>query len=116
MGSNTLQLTPRNHQRRCAAVRAEGEQLYLLGGRSSASRFVSVQLPDFDLGDEVYVGLFICSHTGDVAEKATFRDVRIIEPVKEGFVPYRDFIRELAGDFGSGLRPIASVEGIGGAV
>jgi hypothetical protein len=54
--------------------------------------FVSRELTNLDLGDEVYVGLFICSHTADVVEKAIFRDVRIIRPAKTGFVPYRDFI------------------------
>jgi WD40 repeat protein len=54
--------------------------------------FVSCELTNLDLGDEVYAGLFICSHTADVVEKAIFRDVRIIRPVKTGFVPYRDFI------------------------
>jgi hypothetical protein len=62
----------------------------------SASRygepFVSSRVPDLDLGDEVYAGLFVCSHAGDVVERAVFRDVRIIRPVKEGFVPYRDYI------------------------
>jgi hypothetical protein len=54
--------------------------------------FVSRELTNLDLGDEVYAGLFICSHTADVVEKAIFRDVRIIRPAKTGFVPYRDFI------------------------
>jgi hypothetical protein len=54
--------------------------------------FVSGELTNPDLGDEVYAGLFICSHTADAVEKAIFRDVRIIRPVKTGFVPYRDFI------------------------
>jgi TolB protein len=54
--------------------------------------FISGELTNPDLGDEVYAGLFICSHTPDVAEKAIFRDVRIIRPVKTGFIPYRDFI------------------------
>ena len=54
--------------------------------------FVSGELTNLDLGDEVYAGLFICSHTPDVVEKAIFRDVRIIRPAKTGFIPYRDFI------------------------
>jgi len=54
--------------------------------------FVRRALTNFDLGDEVYVGLFLCSHRGDVAETASFRDVRIIRPVKETFTPYRDYI------------------------
>lgn len=50
------------------------------------------QLPDLALGDEVYVGLFLCSHNPGVVEKAVFRDVRVIRPAKDGFVPYRDYI------------------------
>ena len=44
------------------------------------------------LGDEVYVGLFVCSHNKDVVEKAVFRDVRITVPAADNFVPYRDYI------------------------
>ena len=54
--------------------------------------FVSAELKDFDLGDELYVGLYLCSHNADIQEHASFRDVRIIKPVKPGFTPYRDFI------------------------
>jgi hypothetical protein len=54
--------------------------------------FVSGELTNLDVGEEVYAGLFICSHTADVVEKAIFRDVRIIRPAKTGFVPYHDFI------------------------
>jgi TolB protein len=53
----------------------------------TATRFSEVSL-----GDEVYVGLFLCSHHADAAEKAVFRDVRVIRPAKDGFVPYRDYI------------------------
>jgi len=54
--------------------------------------FVSGQVTNLDLGDEVFAGIYLCSHNGDVIEKAKFRDVRIIRPVKEGFTPYRDYI------------------------
>jgi TolB protein len=53
--------------------------------------FVSQTL-DVDLGDEVFVGLFLCSHNPKVTEEAIFRDVRIIRPPKAGYVPYRDYI------------------------
>lgn len=52
-------------------------------------------LPDLVLGDDVYVGLFLCSHNAAVVERAVFRDVRIIRPAKDGFVPYRDYIGSL---------------------
>lgn len=44
------------------------------------------------LNEEVYVGLFICSHLEDVIEKAVFSNVRIILPADKNFVPYRDYI------------------------
>jgi TolB protein len=62
----------------------------------SAARYgeplVSRTLTNLDLGDEVYAGLFVCSHRGEVMETARFRGVRIISPVKVGFTPYRDYI------------------------
>ncbi len=47
---------------------------------------------ELDLGDEVYVGLYICSHNPDVVEKGTFRNVRITVPAPADFKPYRDYI------------------------
>jgi len=49
-------------------------------------------LEELPLGDEVYVGLFLCSHNPEVVEQAIFRDVRIIRPAKPDFTPYRDYI------------------------
>jgi hypothetical protein len=37
----------------------------------------SVDGIDLDLGDEVYVGLYVCSHNPDVLEKGVFSNVRI---------------------------------------
>ena len=54
--------------------------------------FAASELDALALGDEVYVGLFLCSHNPDVVERAVFRDVRLTRPVKEGFQPYRDYI------------------------
>ena len=54
--------------------------------------FTVSTVADLPLGDEVYAGLFLCSHNPDVVEKAVFRDVRVIRPAKDGFVPYRDYI------------------------
>jgi Tol biopolymer transport system component len=65
---------------------------YTLSVARFGDPFTTSQVTDLDLGDEVYVGLFLCSHNPDVVEKAIFRDVRIIRPVREGFTPYRDYI------------------------
>ncbi len=42
--------------------------------------FVTEQVTDFDLGDEVYVGLFVGSHNSDVVETGVFKDVSITVP------------------------------------
>lgn len=54
--------------------------------------FTSGGVQDIALGDEVYVGLFVCSHNADVSEKAFFTNVRITIPAPAGFVPYQDYI------------------------
>ncbi|HLB81839.1 MAG TPA: hypothetical protein VJJ54_02015 [Gemmatimonadales bacterium] len=51
-----------------------------------------VRVTDLALGDAVYVGLFVCAHNDTVIERATFRDVRITVPARDGFVPYRDYL------------------------
>lgn len=50
------------------------------------------QISSLPLGDDVYIGLFICSHNKDVVEKVVFNNVRIIVPAAPGFTPYRDYI------------------------
>ena len=62
----------------------------------SVARFgdtlAAVRVADVALGDDVYVGLFVCAHNDSVVEQATFRDVRITLPARDGFVPYRDYL------------------------
>lgn len=47
---------------------------------------------DVNLGDAVYVGLFVCAHNPELTERAVFSDVRITVPAKGDFVPYHDYI------------------------
>jgi len=61
----------------------------------SAARFgepLATCRTNLALGEDLYVGLFVCSHNSNVTEQATFRDVRVIRPAKADFVPYRDYI------------------------
>lgn len=63
---------------------------------------------ELDLGDEVYVGLFVCSHNPTVSEKATFHNVRVVIPAGDKLVPYRQYLSsnlELM-DVATGLRKI----------
>ncbi|MEO6220741.1 MAG: biopolymer transporter TolR [Ginsengibacter sp.] len=54
--------------------------------------FVTEKTEDIDLGDDVYVGLFVGSHNADVLETGVFRDVRISVPAWEGLIPYKDYL------------------------
>lgn len=62
----------------------------------SAARFGDLyrttEVTDLSLGDDVYVGIFVCAHNPDVLETATFSNVRMVVPAPEGFRPYRDYI------------------------
>ena len=65
---------------------------YIMSVAHFGAPFVTQQIADVHLKDEVYVGLFICSHNKDVVENASFDNVRIIVPAKENFVTYKDYI------------------------
>jgi Tol biopolymer transport system component len=65
---------------------------YIMSAARIGEPFVTEQISDLALGEEVYVGLYVCSHNKDVVEKAVFCNVRIVVPAKEDFVPYRDYI------------------------
>ncbi|MDR8392903.1 hypothetical protein NC796_17235 [Aliifodinibius sp. S!AR15-10] len=56
------------------------------------NEFTPTTVKNIDLGDEVYVGIYVCSHEPEVIEEARFRNVRIIKPAWEGLVPYQDYL------------------------
>lgn len=68
---------------------------YIFSSARSGETFTTGTLADLALGEEVFVGLFLCSHDAKVKEEAIFKDVRIIQPPKAGYVPYRDYIGSL---------------------
>jgi Tol biopolymer transport system component len=78
-GGDVIQLERRGHT-------------FIFSSARFGETFVTGTLADLDLGDEVNVGLFLCSHNPKVKEEAVFKDVRIIRPPKAGYVPYRDYI------------------------
>lgn len=47
---------------------------------------------EMQLNDEVYVGLYLCSHIDTVMEQAVFSNVRIIIPPAKNYKPYTDYI------------------------
>jgi len=51
---------------------------YIMSAGDDRDSLVSDTLRDIQLGDTVYVGLFVCSHDENVEETAVFREVRIM--------------------------------------
>jgi TolB protein len=81
---------------------------YIMSVAHFGEPFQSVQVDDLALGDELYVGIYVCSHEVDVVEQATFRNVRIVVPVRDGFNrdtdPFGSHLEIL--DVASGLREV----------
>jgi TolB protein len=81
---------------------------YIMRMAKYGEPFVTEQITDIQLGDEVYVGLFVGSHNADVLETGVFSNVRITVPAWEALVPYRDYLgsRIEIMDVASGSREI----------
>jgi Tol biopolymer transport system component len=65
---------------------------YIMSIAKFGEPFVSQEVTDLDLGDEPYVGLFVCAHNKNEFCKVQFDDVRITIPAAAKFVPYKDYI------------------------
>lgn len=65
---------------------------YTMSVARNGDLFVSQELTDIDLGDDVYVGLFICAHNKDVTEKASFDNTRIVVPAPASLVAYKQYL------------------------
>src|SRR6185503_3858669 len=65
---------------------------YIMSVAHFGEMFTTQETSGVSLGDEVYVGLYVCSHNNSVVEKAVFRDVEITVPARDNFVPYREYI------------------------
>jgi TolB protein len=64
---------------------------YTMSVARNGDLFVSQQITA-DLGDDVYAGLFICAHNPAVTEQATFNNVRVVVPAREGLVAYKEYL------------------------
>jgi hypothetical protein len=68
-----------------------GDTLVMSAARFGET-FTRRSVESLPLGEEVYVGLFVCSHNAGVTERALFDGVRVTVPAPAGLVPYRDYI------------------------
>ena len=66
--------------------------IFIMSAARFGEPYASERVGGLGLGDEILVGLFVCSHNADVVEKAAFSNVRITLPAPADFVPYQDTI------------------------
>ena len=65
---------------------------YIMSAARFGEPYASERVSGLSLGDELLVGIFVCSHNAEVTERARFTNVRLTIPAPEGFVPYQDYI------------------------
>lgn len=65
---------------------------FIMGTAKFGQPLVKVVLDEMPLHNEVFVGLFICSHEEDVLEKAIVSNVRIIKPFPSDEVQYEKYL------------------------
>lgn len=63
---------------------------YIMSVARNGGLFETEEVDDLDLGDKVYVGLFVCSHNANVSETAVFHNVRFVVPAsgQDGYQHY----------------------------
>ena len=64
---------------------------YFLYAAKFSNPLIEIARLELNIGDDVYVGLFICSHEENISESAIFSNVRITVPAKDSYVPYKDY-------------------------
>ncbi|MDO3644136.1 hypothetical protein [Mucilaginibacter sp. L3T2-6] len=65
---------------------------YIMSVARKGDLFTEDAVSDVDLGDDVYVGIFICSHNANVVEKGVFTNTRIVVPAPATLVPYKQYL------------------------
>jgi len=64
---------------------------FVVGAAAEGEPMVFSDTLNLEMDKNSYLGLFICSHTPGVLEKAVFHNVRLNVPAPDGFVPYEDY-------------------------
>ena len=65
---------------------------FIMSTSTFGAPFIEVKTTNDGIGNQVYVGLYVCAHNPDIMEVAKFRNVRLIRPAPSDFKPYRDYI------------------------
>jgi TolB protein len=80
-GAQTEEIKAKLTKANIIELERHGNQ-YIMRAAIYGEPFVTDTVNDIDLGDEVYVGLFVGSHNSDVVETGVFSNVRLTIPFK----------------------------------
>ncbi len=64
---------------------------YIMSVAKNGELFTVEQM-ELNIGDDVFVGLFVCAHNANVLETAVFNNVRIVIPASSTLVPYKEYL------------------------
>ncbi len=65
---------------------------YIMRAAAYGQTYTIDSITDINLGNDVYVGLFVGSHNADVVETGVFSNVRISVPAPAALVPYKQYL------------------------
>ncbi len=91
VGGNTEEIVSKDKSPNVIQLERRGNT-FIMSTAIFGGEFTTVQLDSMTLDNEVYVGIYVCSHDANVIEKAVYRNVRIITPAKPDFIPYKEYI------------------------
>lgn len=90
-GGDTEEVTSKDSLPSVIQLERRGNE-FIMSTSTFGAPFVEVKTINVGVKNQVYVGLYVCSHNPDILEVAKFRNVRIIRPAASDFQPYRDYI------------------------
>jgi TolB protein len=90
-GADTEEVTAGNEMVDIIQLERKGNT-FIMSVAKMGEAMRKVEIKDIDLKNELFVGLYVCSHNPDVIEKAIFSEVRIIKPFDEKNERYQDYL------------------------
>lgn len=91
IGGNTEEIISNDSLPDVIQLERKGDD-FIMSTAKFGEEFVVVELKNMTLKNQVFIGLYTCSHNSGIVEVAKFRNVRIIQPAEDDFKPYKDYI------------------------